>query len=517
MIQSIKELVEYFKSEGNASRYGHKLNQLTGKKKELYDLLAETTVVDDKQIFDALYEGSKRKTYLKLQERLLQNLIDIIFFSTNTNRSKTDMADIRERCIKQAALLKIFMFKGLPINVQEASNNLINICKRFEFHDLLIDILFLNLDLYGRGFQNKRLFNKYLSMYEEVEKKHQLEKEVQIKYNKYFIDFRTTELMLRPETLERLQADERYFKNILEMNSTFRNSYFAYNALLIINEINGNYSEMISLADDALDYILDKPQNNKHLEATFLHKKFRAQVISGESHQLIDTLEKIELKSAPYTGGYYATSLYKCLMLSHQGKYELVVNEIQDKSTPKDQLYAPPVIMEYMQVVYAYMAFLAEAEIFESSIFQDKRFRVFKFLNQVPLFSKDKRGVNIAILILHVLFLLSRRKYDQIIDRVESLKLYSYRYLRKDDSFRSNCFIKMIIEMSKSNFHPARTERNTQKLVERLRAVPLKLSEQPLEVEIVPYEDLWEIVIDLLERNSQIRRGRPKKELDRIN
>ena len=65
--------------------------------------------------------------------------------------------------------------------------------------------------------------------------------------------------------------------------------------------------------------------------------------------------------------------------------------------------------------------------------------------------------------------------------------------------------------MTKADFHPIRTERYTADLLAKLKSVPLELSEQPLEVEIIPYEDLWEMVMKLLERNSKIRRGRPKK------
>ena len=39
-----------------------------------------------------------------------------------------------------------------------------------------------------------------------------------------------------------------------------------------------------------------------------------------------------------------------------------------------------------------------------------KRFRLHKFLNEVPTYSKDKRGTNITILILQILFLLKQKK-----------------------------------------------------------------------------------------------------------
>jgi hypothetical protein len=62
---------------------------------------------------------------------------------------------------------------------------------------------------------------------------------------------------------------------------------------------------------------------------------------------------------------------------------------------------------------------------------------------------------------MHIAFLLQRKDYNAIIDRTDSLNQYAYRYLRHDDSFRSNCMIKMVIQMTKADFQPVRTERYT--------------------------------------------------------
>ncbi|MEL6989086.1 MAG: hypothetical protein AAGK97_14835, partial [Bacteroidota bacterium] len=114
-------------------------------------------------------------------------------------------------------------------------------------------------------------------------------------------------------------------------------------------------------------------------------------------------------------------------------------------------------------------------------------------------FTKDKRGLNIAILIVHVLFLLHLKKYNQIIDRTEALNQYCYRYLRTDDTFRSNCFIKMLLQIPKADFNRMRTERYAEKFVNKLRSMPLSVSTQSAEVEFFPYEDLWEITLEMLD------------------
>ena len=160
--------------------------------------------------------------------------------------------------------------------------------------------------------------------------------------------------------------------------------------------------------------------------------------------------------------------------------------------------------VQTFQLLESYIQFLlnigkiniTDTEIDTSRI---KKFRINKFLNDVPVHSKLKTGSNIAILIIHVLFLLTMKKHNTIIDRVEALNQYCYRYLRNDESFRYNCFIKMLIQMTKADFNRIRTERYTVDLHKRLKANPMMQSGIALETEIIPYEDLWEMVLDLLE------------------
>lgn len=82
---------------------------------------------------------------------------------------------------------------------------------------------------------------------------------------------------------------------------------------------------------------------------------------------------------------------------------------------------------------------------------------------------------------------------------MDALKQYSYRYLRKDETLRTNLFIKMLNSMVKADFNRIRTERYVEPLWEQLRSVPINISEQGIEVEILPFEQLWPMVLEMLE------------------
>jgi len=130
------------------------------------------------------------------------------------------------------------------------------------------------------------------------------------------------------------------------------------------------------------------------------------------------------------------------------------------------------------------------------------KFRLGRFLNNTPTYSKDRRGMNIPILVVHILFMILQKRHDEAIDRMEAIDRYCSRYLVKGSTFRNNCFIKMLLTIPKSAFNRIKTEREVQKYRERLDENPLNVTNQTHEIEVIPYEDLWELTIELLDDNT---------------
>jgi hypothetical protein len=83
-------------------------------------------------------------------------------------------------------------------------------------------------------------------------------------------------------------------------------------------------------------------------------------------------------------------------------------------------------------------------------------------------------------------------------DRVEALSKYKDRYLDRDNNYRSNCFIRMVTEMEKQRFRQKHTLNHTRKLLADMSSSPIDITDQSYDVEILPLEDTWELIISLL-------------------
>ncbi len=126
-------------------------------------------------------------------------------------------------------------------------------------------------------------------------------------------------------------------------------------------------------------------------------------------------------------------------------------------------------------------------------------FRLNRFLNEVPRHSKDKKGLNITVLVIQMLFLLVYQKHDKVIDKLDTLRQYQYKYLQGDDFVRSSNFIKMLIAIPECNYEKKDIEKKVIKNLQLLKDNPHDYSEKSLSIEIIPYEQLWEELLTVIE------------------
>ena len=102
--------------------------------------------------------------------------------------------------------------------------------------------------------------------------------------------------------------------------------------------------------------------------------------------------------------------------------------------------------------------------------------------------------MNIGILVAQLLHLLSEGKKSQFIDKVESLEQYTYKYLRNDHTLRSHYFIKILLQIPLSGFDKGTFLAKTRAYLEKMSAVPSEAANQTNEIEIIPFEKLYQML-----------------------
>ena len=95
-----------------------------------------------------------------------------------------------------------------------------------------------------------------------------------------------------------------------------------------------------------------------------------------------------------------------------------------------------------------------------------------------------------------------------------SLRAYCGKYLvRNSPNYRSNCMIKMLLCIPVNNFKPDIVAMHSAKYEARMAKVPLNYTQQSAEIEILPYEDLWQLILNNLRMPKRARKSAADKKL----
>jgi len=115
----------------------------------------------------------------------------------------------------------------------------------------------------------------------------------------------------------------------------------------------------------------------------------------------------------------------------------------------------------------------------------------------LPDYSRDKRGLNVAILVAQVLHFVREHDAEAAGLRIERLGKYRLRHLRVPGYRRTRLFLRLLQLLADEQFDPARCERLAEPYLDQLAAIPFA-EESFSEVETVPYPALWALLLERL-------------------
>ncbi|MEN0050650.1 MAG: hypothetical protein AAF806_26530 [Bacteroidota bacterium] len=188
---------------------------------------------------------------------------------------------------------------------------------------------------------------------------------------------------------------------------------------------------------------------------------------------------------------------------SYQRAYLIYLDSINHKSFKR----LPSTFKEEWRIYSAYLEILIFMNLISrNDTNEHSRFRVNKFLNEVPVFSKDKKGRNITILIAQLVLFVVKERYNKVINKMEAIEKYVSRHLKKDYHHRTIIFIKIIRLFVKAGFERRMMD------WEKLEILNQELSEKPLNIinpnydaEIIRYEKLVEFVVACVRSENTIK------------
>lgn len=488
-----------------------KIKQLIGKKKrrnvkasrldELEKIISSNMDLTDTEICELIYGELKQTSgYRSLKFRLEEKLTnDVFMYASNYSHNKklSYKSLIAEKNFIVGASLQKYGFRFEAIKMLEKN---LEFCKKHSFTDIALMTIQILHDHYGFVAPNTNRMYALLNESDELMKVYTAEKFVRkcnvIISNMYV----STKGGFKKEQLKQMDVMIAEIKKIVSTYSSRTIYFFSYDLLCFYHTIKGQFEDCIEMALEGLEISQKHFPNDKRfiyrMKINIAVSNFHLKDYNESEKYFEDALA---LSRPGIRVWFHDNSLYFMTLIRKKDFKRLLILFLEIK---KYTALSNFVLQdEQWKIREAYLNFLVITNKIEDAdelIDQLPSFSSSRFINSVPYYTKDKSGQHVTIIILKILFLLYRKKYDRVEELSESLTQYTYKYLKNNETLRSNCFIKMLIKMVKAGFHPVRTQAYVKELYHKMAAAKVTVDEKSSMIEIIPYEDLWDNVIDIL-------------------
>lgn len=450
---------------------------------------------DDQEATEKIYgKELGNKTFDMLKSRAKERLINMIFQLNTQKRFKSSYDKAYYSTCKNLLAGVILLLQ----NKQNAGNDQLKLAlitaRKFYFTDLKITSLrYLRYSCSFSG--SKKKFLEYDGELKSSLKTLEAELEAEELNQRLIIEI-VRSMASKNELVEQSRSAFNLLRQTFKKFDTYTIRINMYRVGLRYYENTDDYRNAIKLAAECEEYL----KSNPHLIQKVRLGEMNLHKLNGSLH-----LRDYE------NGSIYANACmtlfnkgtlnwlifleYYFLLCLHTKNYEKaleIYNQVIDD--PIFKVY-PAQSKEKWKIFESFLNYVIPAGAPGA-----KKFNVHKFINEVPLFSKDKAGYNLSIIVAQIIMLVNMGDYLKIVDRAESLKLYASRYIKKERNPRSYYFIKMLLVMVAYDFEPKKTAQIANKFFAKLKEVHLGKQSELETLEVIPYDVLWPDILAKLSR-----------------
>jgi hypothetical protein len=473
---------------------------------QLFNKIESGEITFDEQVGDYFFDGSQypqqygRRLIQKLKDRLLPTV-----FLIDLNQPKySDIQRAYYSTHRNYALVQMLLGQQARTAAIELAEETITHSIKFGFTTISLDLSKSLYFHYGVIAPNKKKRELYKKIFLEQKQLLEAEHHVEVLFTELHQESASSRGFIAINS-DKTKSYSDEMKILLSKFSSNKLDNLAYRIIFFEYEQNNDHKGVIDATKDALSRFENRPfkVSNSVLFGYSL-KIIQSSILLGQINEADSYIKKASNYTSSGARNWFILQEFHLMLHFHTRNWEAAYDILLETINNEGYKRQPAIIQEQWIVYKGYIQYLITiGKIQLKGGEQPKSFRIGKFLNEVPTYSKDKRGTNISIIIIQLLFLLQKRQYDQYIDRVDALRMYAHRYLRNDETFRSNCFIQMMLQIPKANFNRMMAVRKADKYWNRLLEVPLEKAKQGSEVEIIPYETLWTFALQSLEEKPR--------------
>lgn len=478
---------------GNPGQEGSKVE-------ELYDAISKDKVNSDEEAAQLLYSGnedSRSQAFLRIKGRLERNLLNTSFFVDVSQPMFNDRVKAFYNCYRDFAAAFILLSKGAKKAGIHVLEQVLEQAIRYEYIELVTQIANRLRSEYSRV-GSIPLHERYTKIYREYDEKRRLE----MLASDYFDNLVHYYIVRRSPNEEIHQLATSYLAELQPLAAKADTSQFYYHTAqigIIKNLSVNNCTETIKICNDSIALLKGRTSTNTGALVTTAFQKLacliQLRIFDGQAEETVKYCLSLEEEGSFNWFRTHELHLHYCLFARN---YEKALELFEKASQHPKFESLSGAVRDNWHLYGGYLHLLAALGKLDTLKVEAAAgtFRYGKLSNEIEVLDRDKQGMNIPLVFLPVLHHLAKGTFDSAEISIEALEKYRKRYLDNDMNRRSAAFLNMLIAFAKRDYQSASAERKIKKEQEVLAKEQPQVAGQTFAVEIIPYEDLWEMIVE---------------------
>ncbi len=466
------------------------ISESSSKENIFFRHIKKGTVSTDDEAADLIYSApSDDDRFRMLKSRLKQKLLNHVFFLDFTENNQKFSNQFEQECIQQLHQAKMLLFSGEDKIAKSLVLKALTVAERCEFTKHKISCLEDLVKVYSENHQ-PHLFDDVVRRLHKSRALYAKEEEAREQY--YYIKMMVVKSVnSRKKNLSKTEESILTLERLWKETKSFNVFEYSYQLKLLYKELIGDFKNIIPMLKEIEANKYDGIVLNKYRldKKQVILSMVRSYFQSWEFEKCIHYIENNAVSFNESLSEWFF--LYETYFLSrmYQEEYDHAQKILDRVFSNKafDQLVTEE--RDKWDLFRMYLM-LAQAGDFVNVNYPE-------VLVEIPEYHKDKEGFNVAVIILQFIYYLEQRNMDELVKRRDELKRYMANHFKENFSYRSRTIYKLLNIVVECELDLKKVQFKSRYLLKKLSQHKI-VSTAYVEMEIIPYEHLWEMVLKLL-------------------
>jgi hypothetical protein len=473
------------------------LRNKASKFNEFYEALMNSKFRNDRDAASFLYNCSPTDDkYRQLKSRFRKRLLNTLFFLDINQPSVSGYDRAYYSCNKDWTLVKILLDNNAPNTATDIARTIYLTAEKYKFADIIVN--------------SARVLREQASMDGNELEFEEYDRQIKEYDNILDAEIRSEEFLQRVKMqFQNGQGDTKLFEERIEyycnalvsLSEQYVSPIVYYNMFMVWAyryEVVRDFDAMIEVCRRAEEYILTNPiYQREDITATFRLKKMTAFLHLKDYKRGLVEAEK-GLKIIKESSAYYFEYMELYFLLAMHTDNYIKAMAIHNHTTAVSRFKKlQSGSKEKWAIFEMYLDLMLDFHDIENPTLAGGRKRILrntKFINEPILFPKDQRMYTVHYMIGQFLYHFRKGTFTLSTEAADRMKSFSNRQLKPEEFFRAINFFKLLQQLPKADYKVTDIT-SAEKYYNRLLDQPFNYRGNLNELEVVPFEKLWNIII----------------------